>query len=540
MTTANCNEPLRLLRGPQGAAGAAGANGTNGSNAFTTTSANFTVPALGADVTVEVGSTAWMSPTGTGISGQIVHIQNAGHFIVKAVVDATHVTLTNPGTGYTNAAPATVIAAGSKVSPAGLQGLAGTSGGAGTGVTVAAKGDIQTFAGAPASLPVGTDGQILRALSAAATGLDWETLIPLASGTTDNQLPRLDSPLGTETPAALQTSSMKLTDNGALQHTGGNAKGTDAVDLQASRTLATQVASGNYSVVAGGQNNKATFAQAVVSGGVDNTASQIAAACGGGSANTASGAASVVGGGQNNVSSGSASAVGGGDTNVANNALATVAGGDSNTASGNSSTVGGGSGNAASALYAAVPGGRSNTASGTAAAVLGSTNTGSGSYSSVPGGLEASANKYGQLSHASGKFAAAGDAQASELIWRRLTTDATANQEMFLDGAGATQRATVPNNTTWGFQILLAARRDDGTSFIYKAEGGIKNTAGVVALVAAITEAVVADGTGGALAVANVDVDADAANVSLRPRVTGIAGQAWRWVAWGRIVEVSH
>ena len=60
--------------------------------------------------------------------------------------------------------------------------------------------------------------------------------------------------------------------NGSIQTTGGNARGLGAVDLQATRTDATQVASGERSVVLGGENNTASGVRAVVPGGEANSA----------------------------------------------------------------------------------------------------------------------------------------------------------------------------------------------------------------------------------------------------------------------------
>ena len=84
---------------------------------------------------------------------------------------------------------------------------------------------------------------------------------------------------------------------------GGNARGSNSVDLQRNRDLATQVASGASSTISGGANNSisSTFASAaVISGGSGNTASQSYSVISGGSNNTASGLFSVVSGGSDN------------------------------------------------------------------------------------------------------------------------------------------------------------------------------------------------------------------------------------------------
>lgn len=55
--------------------------------------------------------------------------------------------------------------------------------------------------------------------------------------------------------------------------TGGNLRGTNAVDWQMSRTANTQVASGNYAVVSGGQNNAAGGIYSAIPGGQNLTLS---------------------------------------------------------------------------------------------------------------------------------------------------------------------------------------------------------------------------------------------------------------------------
>lgn len=54
--------------------------------------------------------------------------------------------------------------------------------------------------------------------------------------------------------------------DGMVLGSGGNARGTAAVDLQTARAAATQVASGNYSVIPGGRNNTASGAYSFAAG----------------------------------------------------------------------------------------------------------------------------------------------------------------------------------------------------------------------------------------------------------------------------------
>jgi len=158
----------------------------------------------------------------------------------------------------------------------------------------------------------------------------------------------------------------------SIQRGGGNQRGLHAVDLQSARAAATQVASGGYSVIGGGQNNTASGPWATVGGGVVNTASNGYATVGGGAFNTASGVYATVGGGSSNTASSPHATVGGGFRNTASGDGATVGGGADNTASGGGATVGGGGGNTASGGVATVGGGAFNTAS--------------GDYSVIPGG----------------------------------------------------------------------------------------------------------------------------------------------------------
>ena len=164
----------------------------------------------------------------------------------------------------------------------------------------------------------------------------------------------------------------------SIQRGGGNQRGLHAVDLQSARSAATQVASGDYSVIGGGRDNTASGWWATVGGGWSNTASSYSATVGGGRFNTASDWDATVGGGRGNTANGDGATVGGGGSNTASGIVATVGGGNYNTASGLYATVGGGSFNTASGDRATVGGGNNNTAS--------------GDYSVVPGGNRNTAN----------------------------------------------------------------------------------------------------------------------------------------------------
>lgn len=499
-----------------------------------------------------------------------------------------------------NSAPGATFNIGSKLTPAGLQGPSGTTSGAAGGdlkgtypnplIAVAnTKGSLPVGNGTDTTaVAVGTDGYMISADAAAANGIKWTQTQPI-TGTTDaadNRIPRLNG--GTGLPIPLQSSLVEITDVGAIQTngTGGNARGVGAVDLQVTRANATEVASGLLSTISGGNNNTASGEESFVGGGDGNIAGTGARATAvGGSDNTASGQESFIGGGQNHVASGTQSTIAGGDgntasgeesfvggglTGVASGARATVAGGDrnqavgietfvgggeQNVANGNHSVIGGGesnnialaavngviaggTSNSATADHSTISGGSSSTASGDYSTVGGGTlNVASGNYSTVPGGRLGAASHYGEVAHASGFFAASGDAQTSELVLRRLTTDATPS-ELFLDGTSL--RATIPTNTTWAFHLHTVARDLNGAtaeSAAWEVKGVISNDNGTTSLVAAVTSVTLADDTGGTWVHA---VTADDLNDSLVVTVTGEAGRNIRWVCHIRTVQVTY
>ncbi len=463
-------------------------DGANGQSAFTSTTADFIQPAVDADVDVLVENSDWMSV------GEDVFIEGGGYYLVIAKPDAVTVTLRNRGYNANSPVGGTIVSS-SHVSASGEKGAPGTNGTNAT-VPLTTLGDVLTYDTAPARLPVGTDGQVLAADSALALGVGYTTVQP--NSATDNAIPRFDGAAGK--PVPLQDSFMVIADDGALQSSGsgGDARGSGAVDLQVVRAASTQVASGQESVIAGGDKNTASGIQSVVGGGLENTASDT---------NTT---------------------VAGGYLNVADTDWATVGGGDGNFAHGQSSTISGGHSNVAFASASNVSGGKNNVAS--------------GENGSVIGGFTGKAYLYCQIAHSAGQFFNIGDAQASELVWSNLTTDATAT-ELFLDGNTASQRAIVPLNCVWGFTISLIGKEQlTGYSAYWQVKGAIKNVGGV-ALVGSVTTTLVAvDGaiTGTWGVAGTVVTTADIVNGSLKIAVTGAAATNIAWVAHARLVEVLY
>jgi hypothetical protein len=237
----------------------------------------------------------------------------------------------------------------------------------------------------------------------------------------------------------------------------------------------------------------------------------------------ATGSYSAVGGGYNNNASASYSTVGGGYFNNASGYNSTLAGGYNNGTSGDYSTVGGGKYNGANGDYSTVSGGHLNGAL--------------GNYSTVSGGVEGKATRHGEHSHSSGSFTDIGDAQHTVLIARKSTTDNTANQVLFLDNNSA--RLTLPEKTTWTFEIKLSAYNDTDSAsagWIYRGvikRDNINNTT----LVGSLIEENWKDT---AMNDASSSVVADDTNESLEIRVTGLTSKNIRWVAVVDISQVSY
>jgi hypothetical protein len=119
---------------------------------------------------------------------------------------------------------------------------------------------------------------------------------------------------------------------------GGNARGTNAVDLQTSRSSAAAVASGQYSFIGAGNNNSAT-STGTISMGLGNGASGFGSATLSGNNNSNSSTYSVIAGGQNNVCSAYLGFVGSGLSNTAAGAYNFIGGGSVNSGTANAAVT---------------------------------------------------------------------------------------------------------------------------------------------------------------------------------------------------------
>lgn len=206
-----------------------------------------------------------------------------------------------------------------------------------------------------------------------------------------------DPNVGTQTSAVIQAdstnSSLVLAPNGTGAiiasipdgtATGGNARGQYAVDLKiGGRTASSQVASGNYSAVLGG--NVATASgNFSIAGGSAFAVGVNSVALGGSSFANGSGSVAIGGeqGGGLGATAGGRASVAFGMGNQATADWSNSLGGINNIASSQYSTISGGQGNTASTnTHATVVGGQSNTSSGAHSVSGGSGNTASGGTS---------------------------------------------------------------------------------------------------------------------------------------------------------------
>lgn len=208
--------------------------------------------------------------------------------------------------------------------------------------------------------------------------------------------------------------------DGAIQRdSGGNTRGSYAVDLQTIRSNNIHVAAGDYSFIGGGSCNIADGVYSVVIAGRFNQARAECSFVGGGCYNrvSASGISSSIVAGQGNLIYGNMSCystIGGGYQNTINNAhratigggnlnsicnsgiysnqgdYSVIAGGISNTIYGLRSTIGGGNNNCITdtACYSTIGGGCNNAIIGKCSTISGGNgNSASGYSSTVSGGI---------------------------------------------------------------------------------------------------------------------------------------------------------
>lgn len=301
---------------------------------------------------------------------------------------------------------------------------------------------------------------------------------------------------------------------------GGAKRGGRAVDLQLARTVASQVASGTCSFVAG-SGNTASGAYSV----------------GLGVGNSVSASSGFVCGSANNVSSGGGNAVALGANNTVS-ANASVALGGGNTVSGANSFTAGQSNSVTADRGVAV--GRGNVVAGYGAVAAGDNCTASGDYSFLSGSYSSSAGIHGKRAHAGGRFSVNGDAQKGGLVLRNSTASST---PAVLNSTGTTGSATnqlvLPNSGAFGVRGRVVARQNStGDCAYWRFECLVSRGANAAATLLVGSAAVTAiSSTAGATAWV-VNVTADTVNGGVAVGVIGEAGKSIKWVCDLESVEV--
>jgi hypothetical protein len=271
--------------------------------------------------------------------------------------------------------------------------------------------------------------------------------------------------------------------------TGGNKRGTGAIHLQTWNNEAGKVASGAYSVVAGALNT-ASNSYAVAMGFNCTASNQFGFSAGQ----------------SNNVSAYNGGSIGEGNTVSGNWAFAF---GRNNNMSGTECFAGG----------------QTNTVAANFSAALGQNNqTVSGATHSIATGEQARSDRLGMQAHASGMFAANGDAQAIRSVLRNKTTT---NSAVTLFTNGSSTRLTIPSGKILHAQVTLLGSKSDGTAVAsYMRQVAIKNVAGTTSLVGSVITLGTDEAAGTSIA-----ITADDTNDALQIAVTGITSETWRWVA---------
>jgi len=147
------------------------------------------------------------------------------------------------------------------------------------------------------------------------------------------------------------------------------------------------------------------------------------------------------------------------------------------------------------------------------------------------------AGNIGALAYASGRFAAAGDAQSIRFVCRGSTTGATPTN-INPDG-GTTNRMILPIDTLWKFTICLSVREQaTGDSQTTEYRGALRRdgTTNTTLIGSVVESSTIEDaGAAGWSAIPSADDTLEA----LQIEVTGEAVHTLRWVAVVDITQVS-
>lgn len=262
--------------------------------------------------------------------------------------------------------------------------------------------------------------------------------------------------------------------------TGGNKRGTYAVDFQRDRILATQVASGSYATIINGFRNTASSNWAFIGSGTINTVSGSSSFIGGGDNNTASGNNTAIVGGNGNSTTQAYGFVGGGLTNGVTSQYGSILGGSSNSCSGTYSTVAGGSSNSVSNAWSSIGGGYQNTNAGQYCAIVGGASNvvDSGAQYSIIGGQGGRVRDKGVFVLSNYYNSSNGDTQLVDAVYNGRLTTATPT---YIGLAGSQVGVQVPQNACVTFHFLVTARQSGSSNVAgWEITGVCENTGGTL------------------------------------------------------------
>lgn len=305
--------------------------------------------------------------------------------------------------------------------------------------------------------------------------------------------------------------------------TGGNKRGTNAIDLQTARTNANQVASGNNSIVIG-VNSRASSNQGVAIG-TSATASGVGVALNsngdvtGSNATASNTGAFAVNGGQ---ASGLWSFAMGRAVASNTNAFAFGAYYTGATASGEGSVAIGG--NTASSFGAVAIGGQGNLASGYMSYASGNTTSTFGVTGRQTRGYYNTA---------------IGDCQKSEFFLSKRTTDATATTITIGGGvASSSNQVILSNQSSYRFKGSIVGKQSGSTNVAsWDIDGLIVRGANAAATTLAVSNVTLVQNTP---AWGTPTLAADTTNGGLRVQVTGATATNIQWTAVIETTEVIY
>ena len=264
---------------------------------------------------------------------------------------------------------------------------------------------------------------------------------------------------------------------------GGDARGANAIDLQAYRTAASQVASAVRSTVVGNSNRASGSHSAAVGSGCQATG-----------------------------------------------LFATAVGSDATAAQ-----YGAALGYDVDAGTTAVVVGAQSSASGYASVALGNGCVAS-QWGAVATGFVAKADRVGMRAHSHDRFSASGDSQRVDFGLYAKTTDATPQTMLLGKTYNTTAQLTIASGKILHATVQVIGSKSDGSAIaIYQRQVAIANVGGTTALVGSVNT--IGSDTA---ASTSLSITADNTNDSLKIEVTGIAAETWRWFAGVSGVEMAY